>query len=62
VHKNEQQNQEEVDGLCPECGHGFKSYLDRVLGEDVRESELKKTLTCPVCGCGECQILHPGSS
>ena len=57
-----QPEQEEIESLCPECGHGFKTYLDRVLRKDDRGSELNKTVTCPVCGCGDCRIVHPGSS
>jgi hypothetical protein len=22
----------DVDALCPECGHAFKTYIDRVIG------------------------------
>ena len=25
------ENEQEVDALCPECGHGFKAYVDRLL-------------------------------
>ena len=52
---------EEVDGLCPECGHGFKAYVDRIAGNE-KKSELMEGVPCPVCGCGECKIIHPGSS
>jgi C4-type Zn-finger protein len=60
--KNENQKDEkqEVDALCPECGHAFKTYVDRVIGGEP-ESELKKEIACPVCGCGECDIIKPGT-
>jgi hypothetical protein len=51
---------QEVDALCPECGHAFKTYIDRVLGGE-EESELKSNAACPVCGCGECDIVKPGT-
>jgi hypothetical protein len=49
------ENREEVDALCPECGHSFKVHMDRVFppdGKGLRRQEVK----CPVCGCGECKI------
>jgi len=46
----------EVDGLCPECGHAFKVYVDRVTSRGgVAQSEDHKA-ECPVCGCGDCRI------
>lgn len=53
---------EETDALCRECGHGFKVFVDRLMSKDVQESELGETITCPVCGCHDCQVVHKGSS
>ncbi|MFO7667769.1 MAG: hypothetical protein R6V76_14200 [Desulfobacterales bacterium] len=51
----ENKNQDEVDALCPECGHAFKTYIDRVLHtDDTRTKE--QAPECPVCGCGDCKI------
>ena len=50
----ENQN-EEVDALCKECGHAFKAYVDRLLPEENANAENTKT-ECPVCGCSECKI------
>ncbi len=54
--KTENQN-EEVDALCKECGHAFKLYVDRILGDDSQAAENKK-VDCPVCGCTDCKIGH----
>jgi len=46
---------EELDTLCPECGHAFKVHMDRVFPRDgipAKRLEIK----CPVCGCGECKL------
>ena len=48
-------NGEERDALCPECGHAFKAFIDRILPEE-KESRHESGANCPVCGCGECQI------
>ncbi|MBW1840880.1 MAG: hypothetical protein JRI75_03695 [Deltaproteobacteria bacterium] len=48
-------NNNEVEALCPECGHAFKTFMDRVLHED-RDAGEKEGADCPVCGCGECRI------
>ena len=48
------QNQE-VDALCKECGHAFKAFVDRILPDESDPGENKKT-ECPVCGCTECKI------
>ncbi|MGC1403870.1 MAG: hypothetical protein WA974_13200 [Thermodesulfobacteriota bacterium] len=53
---------EETEALCRECGHGFKVFVDRLMSKDVKESELGETITCPVCGCNDCQVVHKGSS
>jgi hypothetical protein len=47
--------QKEVEALCKECGHAFKSYMDRVLHDEKSHKE-NKILECPVCGCGDCKI------
>jgi len=51
----EKQENEEVDALCPECGHAFKAYVDRVLADDKGYGQGIQE-PCPVCGCGECKI------
>lgn len=50
----ENKKQDEVEALCPECGHAFKSFVDRLLHDE--KSKEKQTLDCPVCGCGDCKI------
>ena len=30
--QNENESQE-TEALCPECGHAFKTYMDRILNE-----------------------------
>ncbi len=52
---NEEYEQEEVDALCRECGHAFKTYVDRVLSPN-KDTEESQPIACPVCGCGECNI------
>jgi C4-type Zn-finger protein len=51
--QNEHESQER-EALCPECGHAFKTYMDRILNEG-KDTENKK-IDCPVCGCGDCHI------
>lgn len=46
----------EVDGLCPECGHAFKVYVDRLTSGSGAPSSGDRKAECPVCGCGECRI------
>ena len=58
--KNQERQKEEVDALCPECGHAFKKYIDRVVNNGS-ESDLAEKIDCPVCGCGECDIIRPGT-
>jgi len=50
----ENKKQEEVEALCPECGHAFKTFVDRLLHEE--KSKEKQAAGCPVCGCGDCKI------
>jgi hypothetical protein len=45
----------ETDALCPECGHSFKAYVDRLLSEETNRSD-KENTSCPVCGCTTCEI------
>ncbi len=47
--------QKEVEALCTECGHAFKSYMDRVLHDETGPKE-NRAVECPVCGCGDCKI------
>jgi len=51
---------EERDALCPECGHAFKAYVDRIV-PDGKKSEMREKIDCPVCGCGECNVVQPGT-
>ena len=53
--ENENMEPEEVDALCRECGQAFKAYVDRVLPPE-KDSEESQPITCPVCGCGDCNI------
>ena len=46
---------EELDALCKECGHAFKTYVDRILAEEKSTDDHKKA-ECPVCGCSDCSI------
>lgn len=49
------ENKNEVDALCPDCGHAFKSHIDRII--KGKEGSLKEEkIECPVCGCGECRV------
>ena len=45
----------EVDALCKECGHAFKTFIDRVLLQEDQAAD-KPIVSCPVCGCSECKI------
>ncbi len=57
----EKQNEkEEVEAFCPECGHAFKTYMDRVL-HSVGDAPEEQKAECPVCGCGRCRIGETGA-
>ncbi|MCF8062781.1 MAG: Ni/Fe hydrogenase subunit alpha [Deltaproteobacteria bacterium] len=56
----EPDEREERDALCPECGHAFKAYVDRVVQDD-KKSGMRQKIECPVCGCGECSVVQPGT-
>ena len=56
VSNMEDKNQNEVEALCPECGHAFKKFVDRVIQSGQKLPE-KHDIECPVCGCGECHIV-----
>jgi hypothetical protein len=58
--EDEEREEEEVDALCSECGHAFKKYIDKVVGNSTK-SDLAEKVRCPVCGCGECEIIRPGT-
>ncbi len=49
------EEEKEVDVLCPECGHAFKVFIDRVL-VDGKDEHRHIEKSCPVCGCGECEV------
>jgi DNA-directed RNA polymerase subunit RPC12/RpoP len=49
------ENKSKVEALCPECGHAFKSYMDRVI-KSQEDIEKEEKIECPVCGCGECGV------
>ncbi len=46
---------EEVDSLCPECGYAFKTFVDRILPDEM-DSDRDQTIECPQCGCQECIV------
>jgi Zn finger protein HypA/HybF involved in hydrogenase expression len=52
---NIENDSEDVDALCKECGHPFKAYVDRILPEEEMNAEDPK-IECPVCGCTKCTI------
>ncbi len=48
---------QEVDALCPNCGSGFKAYLERIMPEEKsRTSREEHLVQCPHCGCNECPV------
>lgn len=51
---------EERDALCPECGHAFKAFVDRI-APNGKKSEMRESIDCPVCGCGGCDVVKPGT-
>ncbi len=50
-----EKREEEVEALCPECGHAFKTFMDRIIPPEG-EIEEEQPVQCPVCGCGTCEI------
>lgn len=52
---NDEQEQEARDALCPNCGHGFHVYLER-LAPETRAATPHPPAECPRCGCQECII------
>ena len=48
---------QEVDFLCPDCGTGFKAYIDRIM-PDEKKPAAKPEAPCPHCGCRECRIKN----
>lgn len=51
----ENDDKEQRDFLCPECGLGFKSYVDRIMPAEEK-SPPKAADPCPNCGCRECHL------
>jgi len=51
----EDENKNEVEALCPECGHAFKSYMNSVI-KGKGDTSKEENIDCPVCGCGECKV------
>ncbi len=51
----EDKNKYEVDSLCPECGHAFKTYMDRII-KSKEDTSKEENIDSPVCGCGECKV------
>jgi hypothetical protein len=55
-------NTASIGGSMP----GMRTRIQGVHGsgfrKDDRKSELAETITCPVCGCNECEVVHKGSS
>ena len=50
-------SRQEVDALCPECGQGFKAYVDRIVPEEHQgHGKEQQKAECPHCGCKECKI------
>ena len=43
---------DEIEELCPECGHAFKTFVDRLLGKDA-DPNAHPISPCPACGCGQ---------
>jgi len=53
--ENKEIDRTEVEALCKECGHAFKTFVDRVLLKEDQDYD-QPTVSCPVCGCGQCKI------
>jgi hypothetical protein len=53
----DQKNADDVEALCPECGHAFKTFVDRLLREET-DAGAHPAVPCPVCGCGQCHLDH----
>lgn len=50
----EKNDREKRDAMCPECGHAFSVFVDRLVkSESEREEPMA---ACPVCGCSQCRI------
>lgn len=58
--KDQEREKDKVDALCSECGDSFKKYMDRV-ANDGTKSYLAEKVDCPVCGCGQCDVIRPGT-
>ena len=56
--ENSDNQNEEVDALCRECGQAFKTYVDRLLPEEKQAGEKTKA-ECPVCGCRNFYVKNP---
>lgn len=52
------EDKEERDALCPDCGRGFKAYIDRIMptGTPDHDHTQHADLECPHCGCRECRL------
>ena len=50
-----EQVEEEVDALCPECGHAFGTYINRFFRESEETPETLQA-ECSLRGRGECKI------
>ena len=46
----------ERDALCPDCGQGFKVYMDRITPDKKTTNRSDDKVQCPHCGCRECHI------
>ncbi len=53
--ETQEKDEREVDALCPECGHGFKAFVDRLLPR-AGDAPEEVAVHCPVCGCNDCKI------
>jgi predicted RNA-binding Zn-ribbon protein involved in translation (DUF1610 family) len=46
----------EREALCPDCGTGFRVYVDRIVPDDPKTGGDKDKYQCPHCGCRECRL------